>query len=507
MSDKELWRSKVVAGVAFCLWLTSLFLVGFVDQGARPWSGLSILAQGWLGLVVICAAWYANPLFLVSLLILATSDKAPRILAVIAVLLSLDTFRFADMPSNPNVPTIYAYGAGAVLWFAAMFTAMIAAGLREVELREGGLTLGKFLTDPIAVFGSLTLFIGAVLVLHWIDDDRRDASETELRYLSLAPIKRGPVCKEHIADPQKTMLLDGPLELRGEGYPLTSPNRLLALGIPVVRSDGYDYSLANKDDLGSVVVTPSIGESSAILKVEEKSSSWIKAKLQNARDGSTLFEQWWVQGGRTGHNYCPDLDSRSMSAKDQPWRLIAQALGGMKTFHPPANMSRSDTFGDSKTWLSAVSVSVQASPVADSARSNLSCLPEKGVIAENELPTKARSDFPSGNGFHIGNKVFLSGLAKEIRATCHGNDIYLFKSWENSGGESFIVYLQSRSATDFGPGTTRTFSVPYRGKMHLEGGVPTLDLRRIVDPGNPLIIEVINTYSGELLTVTANFPK
>lgn len=507
MSDKKLLCSKVVAGMAFCLWLTSLFLVGFVDQGAAPWSGANILAQGWLGLGIICAAWYANPLFLISLLKLATTDKAPWVLAVIAVLLSLDTFRFADMPPNPNVPTIYAYGIGAALWFAAMFTAMIATGVRNVESRDNELTLGKLCADPLVVAGSISLCIGAALVLHWINNDRRDASETELRYLRLAPIKRGPVCKEHVADPQKTMLLDGPLELRGEGYPLTSPNRLLALGIPVVRSDGYDYSLANKDDLGSVVVTTSIGESSAILKVEEKSNSWIKATLQNARDGNTLFEQWWVQGGQTGHNYCPDLDSLSMSAKDQPWRLIAQALGGMKTFHPPANLSRSHTFGDSKTWLSATSVSVHASPLADSAPSNLSCLSEKGLVAENELPTKARSDFPSGNGFRIGNKVFLSGLAKEIRATCHGNDIYLFKSWENSGGESFFVYLQSRSATDFGPGTTRTFSVPYRGKMHLEGGVPTLDLHRIVDPGNPLVIEVINTYSGELLTVAANFPK
>lgn len=506
MSNKKMLCSKVVAGMAFCLWLTSLFLVGFVDQSAAPLSGANILAQGWLGLGIICAAWYANPLFLMSLLKLATTDKSPWVLAVIAVLLSLDTFRFADMPPNPNVPAIYAYGTGAALWFAAIFMVMIATGVRNVELREGELTLGKLCTDPLVVVGSISLCIGAALVLHWINNDRRDASETELRYLLLAPIKRGTVCKEHVADPQNTMLLDGPLELRGGGYPLTSLDRFLALGIPVVRSEGYDYSLANKDDLGSVVVTPSIGESSAIFKVEEKSNSWIKAKLQNARDGSTLFEQWWVQDGRPGHNYCPDLDSRSMSAKDQPWRLIVQALGGMKTFHPPVNFSRSDAF-DSKTWLSAASVSVQVSPLTDSATINLNCLPEKGLIAESELPTKARSDFPSGNGFRIGNKVFLSGLAKEIRATCHGNGIYLFKSWENSGGESFLVYLQSRSATDFGPGTTRTFSVPYRGKMHLEGGVPTLDLHRIVDTGNPLVIEVINTYSGELLTVTANFPK
>jgi hypothetical protein len=196
-----------------------------------------------------------------------------------------------------------------------------------------------------------------------------------------------------------------------------------------------------------------------------------------------------------------------MSAKHQPWKLIVQALGGPNAFYPPVNLLRSDTFGDAKTWLRAESVSIKAQFSADSAPSNLSCLPEKGLIAENELPTKARSGFPSGNGFRIGNKVFLSGLAKEIRAACHGNGIYLFKSWENSGGKSFFVYLQSRSATDFGPGITRTFSVPYGGKMHLERGAPTLELHRIVDAGNPLVIEIINTYSGELLTVTANFQK
>lgn len=506
MSDKKFLSSKVITGVAFCLWLTSLFLVGFVDVGATPWSGVNILALGWLGLGVICAAWYANPLFLLSLLLLATTDKAPRILTVIAVLLSLDTFRFADMPSNPNVPTIYAYGIGAALWFAAMFTAMIATGVRNVELRGGRLTLGKLCADPLAVVGSISLCIGAVLASHWINNDRRDASETELRYLSLAPIKRGAVCKEHVADPQKTMFLDGPLELQGKGYPLSSLNALLALGIPTVRSDGYDYSLANKDDLSSVFATPSVGESSAILKVDEKSNSWIRATL-SSRDGNTLFDQWWVQDGRTGHNYCPDLDSRSMAAKDQPWKLIAQALGDTKTLHPPARLSRSDTFGDAKTWLGAASVSVQASPLAGSAPSNLGCLPERSLIAENELPTKARSELGNGNGFRIGNKIFLSGLAKEVQAACHDNSVYLFKRWENAGGESFFVYLQSRSATDFGPGLTRTFSVPYRGKMHLEGGVPTLELYRIVDAGNPLVIEVINTYSGELLTVTANFPK
>lgn len=507
MPGNKLAISKLIAGIAFCLWFTSLFLVGFVDQGVSPWLGAQIFELGWLGLVVICAAWYANPVFLLSILILATNAKAPRLLAVAAVLLALDTFRFANMPPNPNAPNIYAYGTGAVLWFAALLMVMIAAGVRHVEQRDGHLTFGKYCTDPLAALGSIFLCIGAVLVVHWINDDRTDASASELRYLSLAPIKRGPVCKEFVAEPQESIFLDGPLELQGDVYPLSSPNHLLALGIPTVRSAGYDYSLINKDARGRIVVIPSIGEPSAILKIEEKPNSWIRARMLNAKNGNTLFDQWWIQGGRTGHNYCPDLDKESVSAKEQPWKLIVQALGGSKAIQPPASPFLSDTFEDPRTWLDAESVSAQALRSADPASSNLSCPPEIGLVAENKLPTEAFSEIRRGNGFRIGKKVFISGLSTEIQAACHGNGIYLFKITENSEGKSFIAYLQSRSGTDFEPGSIRTVTVPYRGKMHLEGGASTLALHRIVDAGNPLVIEIINTYSGELLKVTANYPK
>ncbi len=511
LSSRKLSFSRALAGMALALWFASLFLVGFVtsqSSSPEPLPGYHILQFGWMGLGVICAAWYANPLFLLSILLLTTTNKAPRSLSVIAFLLSLDTFRFANEHSSPYIPSIYAYGLGAVLWFAALLMAMIAAGVRRIEERDGALTLRRFWTDPLTALGSITLCIGAALAVHWTHDDRDGASETELRYLSLAPIKRGPVCKEHVAMPQKTMLLDGPLEVRGDGHTLTTLRYLLALGVPVVRRDAYDFSLSDKSDLGSAVVTPAVGHPSAVLNVrtDAKLNSWIRASLTRFSDGATLFDQRWVKGGRTGHEYCPDFAWQSVSARDQPWRVIAEALGGPKALHPAVSPFVANTVGGVKNQLRAESVSMHVSPMSDSGPSNLACPPDMGLIKEDKLPTIVRSQGLGRAGFRIDNRIFLSDSNPGSQATCLGNNIFLFEIGGSSEGPRIFMHLQSRTMSDFRAGPTRHFSVPYKGKMRLEGGASTLRLHRIVEAGNPLVVEIHNTFSGELLTVTAQFP-
>ncbi|UXZ93397.1 hypothetical protein NUJ27_33760 [Burkholderia cenocepacia] len=66
-------RREMVLGVSGALYLLSLTLPAMHFEKEASLSGLSVLAQGWLGLFMLNPAWLANPLYVVAAVQLARS--------------------------------------------------------------------------------------------------------------------------------------------------------------------------------------------------------------------------------------------------------------------------------------------------------------------------------------------------------------------------------------------------------------------------------------------------
>ncbi len=497
--------SKVIACVALVFWLFSLALVVFATPSSPEPNlirGIEVLLTGWVATVTFYTiAWCANPLFLLTILrILGRRKTSPIGFAVLSVLVAMDTFRFAKahVPSAGYMPDVYAYGWGCFMWFAALLLAVIASGVRHSELVNSDVRLKLLLKNPVVFGGTISLLLSTSFVLYRIVDDINGASQSDLRYLSSAPIKNGQVCKLKVAPAKTTHIIDGPLEFRGNTS-FTTWVQLLALGVPTVRIGGTDFSLADKNDMNSVVVVSAKGPRSMLLSADGEFQRGLRASMISEKDGAVLFDQTWRGGGQTGLEICPDFDRYGdTTSAGQPGRLIVSALGGENVIKAPAQKGRRSFVEESMEHrISALVVPVQTTSKTV-IQNNYGCPADSSLVKENQIPLAARN---AGyvTGFQLGANIYLIGSDKEIGAVCSGDTVYLYKLWVQDGGVPLTIAIQARSISGFSPKWANAIEVKYRGTMLRADRSSTLQIDQIEEHDGELNIYITNAFSQESL--------
>jgi len=110
-------------------------------------------------------------------------------------------------------------------------------------------------------------------------------------------------------------------------YPFESVQRLLAWGIPSIRSAGRDYAYRNVAGINTLSSVAGSGEPGATLRAEFGPRSRT-LELREGSSGRLVFARRWnleVIGGEV-HFFCPDY-SESPRETEQPRLLLMQALG------------------------------------------------------------------------------------------------------------------------------------------------------------------------------------
>ncbi|MBY4867302.1 hypothetical protein DIE14_12785 [Burkholderia sp. Bp9017] len=122
-------RREAVLGVSGALYIFSLMLPAMYFEKEAPLSGMSVLVQGWWGLLMLNPAWLANPLYLVAIVQLARNRYARASLfsaaALACALCSLLTSKwyFNEAGATP----ISSFGIAFYAWFIAQLTLLLGS--------------------------------------------------------------------------------------------------------------------------------------------------------------------------------------------------------------------------------------------------------------------------------------------------------------------------------------------------------------------------------------------
>jgi hypothetical protein len=295
-------------------------------SGHRELPGFEILAMGWLSLIVLNFAWFANVFFLYGVFGIL-SGRRPIKASASAAFLSLDTFRFTEYLLNEGGSTtpVYGYGWGAVLWFLSIFLLLAAAGTKELETSKEPRVQETY--EFLRSIGIALILVTLVAAPYFAVNDRSKANPTERERLSGLAFKRGKVCSVVDPVPSQTLELQGPLELVRSNHPpwpFVSALALLEWGFPIIREGNLDYSLIPGKNFEAIRVTSAIGKSSARLEasVNDKTNSRT-IRLTTNEGKSTLFEQAWNIDPST--SFCPDYTSFP-NRTQQPRQVLEAAL-------------------------------------------------------------------------------------------------------------------------------------------------------------------------------------
>ena len=468
--------SKLLVRISLGLWLASLPFTGLVlyaDQ--RELRGFEILAMGWLGLLTLNFAWLANPIFLLILSRISAQRKSVG-MAAMGLLLAFDTVRLSRMLLNEGggASSVYGYGWGAVLWFAAMCLGLAAAGTLEIE-RESEVDArgvhGNANSDSIAArFAGLALAILAIgvagVLSYW---DRSHANQAELLRLHGLAFKRGAVCAA--PEPKAQYQVDisnGVVEVIVENgalsaYPFNGPKQLLAWGLPRVRFDDRDYYLEQLDgnlstvsDAASATPVAQLFVSSG--RVDDRSQ--ITAKLVAVGLNLVVFSQTWQAETKSGDRFCPEFSSFP-GADIQPRKLVMEAVGGGKiTPKSLPSVAPAKASEISRVTASIVGIKESAGrPIPTGRggwidnrpegslgwRNNRDCPKDVGWSGASVKHVSARLD--TGWPFRIGEKAYYLGSRDEYNALCQGQFVYL-STTSARDGKNFIN-IEKRSLADF----------------------------------------------------------
>ncbi|GEM_PF-2833759 len=281
--------------------------------------GFSILLLGWLGPLVGTFAWYANLFFCYSTIRLL-KGKTVVISPIIAVLLSLDTFRYTEILLNEGGATVpvYGYGWGAILWFLSLGVIWLAAGIRSAQ--EGS-------------NGKATCFIAALFTVALVSAtsyfyfyDRNNATPAEATRLKGIAFKRAAVCKEPTAMPTVTSVsVIGPLEIVGDpskfGVDIfwDSPFFFLRHGQSIVRVGGLDYFWVDSRDSRELIAKMASSKPEAQLKIDSTFDK-VNIELKLASEAKPVFSYHWEKQKNTRFT-CPEIE-RNL----QPSQLVLNAL-------------------------------------------------------------------------------------------------------------------------------------------------------------------------------------
>ncbi len=100
--------------------------------------GYWVLLTGWLGMVFIQFAWYANPLNLLAFLIASKKPFTAMLLSILALLLASGTILFYEIPIGLNYEKVFIkeFGLGFYVWYGAQVFFLSALLCRYLIYRK-----------------------------------------------------------------------------------------------------------------------------------------------------------------------------------------------------------------------------------------------------------------------------------------------------------------------------------------------------------------------------------
>lgn len=519
--------AKALSLVALTLWVASLALTGLVLYAKQERvTGAAILAFGWLSPLVGNFAWFANPLFLWSLLRLRFGKPAVG-LALLSTLLSLDAFRFSRYLLDEGGATtpVYGYGWGFVLWLAALLVLLAAAGTRQIETRleaNGADDTSEWLR-PIGFALCIAMLMAAGYLAF---QDRKQANSVERERLSGLVFKRGPVCGTNEPSVQQPLGRDsGPVEVKlsegayaGNSHPFNKPTDLLQWGIPVVRVAGRDYSYAPAGDGQILTSVPASTPVAAVLAVAVSAVEGrlqIGAKLVEQPTERTVFDQVWRQEAQ-GARYCPDYSGFPREG-EQPRKLMSEALavhsppagvqGQVARPREPADnrvnaviLSNTDGPGltEQSNHLPARSVAGQGTG-AGARRpwiGNRNCPDNVGWDGWGSEGSPVRLD--TGWPFMVGERAFYPGHRERYNALCSGDHAYLFFGVARDG--KYYLTIEKRRLSDFHQAWAGIVVIQ---DQLLSTGDDVLKVDTVDEGADGLTIGLTNEQTGRRAVITA----
>ena len=517
--------ARQLSVAALAIWCCSLAFTGLVlytEQKHIP--GLQILAIGWLSPLVLNFAWFANIFFLYGIFRLL-SGGVPIKSAILAALLSLDTFRFSLFVLNEGGATspVYGYGWGCVLWFVSIFLMLAATGTRHrgdnlYKKRSG---MQEWLQPLGFVFLSITLVTASYFSIH----DRMVANPAEGQRLANIAFKRGKVCSTPepvVTNPIQN--LSGPIEIVIEknvlhaNYPFAQVKTLLEWGIPTIRIGNTDYSYYPYESTARnklLSSAPATSAPAAILYVNESYPRTISAKLVETSTNRTVFEQTWERENHPGNDnyYCPDYNSFPR-LNEQPRRLLMQALNIQATNTTPKEIDQETRVLDrieghiieqrdgSITREMKISRWKEMNPDSKNSypsheRYNTNCASDVGWNDGNNNSTQ-----DTGWPFMVKGKAYYLPKPNRYNATCEGEFAYIYAG--GAGNGKYYLNIEKRDLRDF----RQTWA-----RIVIISGVSTstrddaLKIQSVKKATNAAIIELVNEDSGRVLFVQAPLPE
>lgn len=504
--------ARQLSVTALTIWCCSLVFTGFVlYSGQKYISGFEILLTGWLSPLVLNFAWFANIFFLYSIFCLL-SGGVPIKSAIIATLLSLDTFRFSQYLLNEGGSTsyIYGYGWGAVFWFVSIYLMLVAVGTRRRETNTSNKPsdMQEWLQPISFVLLSITLGITSYFAIH----DRIVANPAEEQRLANIAFKRGKVCSAPepvVTNPLRN--LSGPIELVidknavAANYPFTQIKNLLEWGIPTVRIGNRDYSYESiaRDRLLSS--TPATSAAVATLYVNESYPGVINAKLVETSTNRTVFEQTWER--ENDRVYCPDYHSFP-SENEQPRQLLIQALNlqvantttkeiAKKTEffdRVEGNIIKENDDGNTRTMKIARWKKINPDnniSVLHHELHNTHCPSDIGWNGSNYEP-RLHTGWP----FMVKGKAYYPRHRDRYNATCDGEFAYIYTGTSRDG--KYYLNIEKRYLRDFRQAWARIVVISDASPSTRDDALKVQSIKKATDA---VTIELVNEGSGQTLFV------
>jgi len=308
---RDISLHSILVSISVMMYFASLFLPCIYVAG-RIYYGFPLLKFGWLGPLNGIIAWYANPIYFYSV-IKATQKHASRghtaALCASFVAMTFLLSREICFSASGVQRNIDGYGIGYVLWTLSMTFLYISLKIRflgtvngkvllETLLRNGAL---RHIIIALSPYAGIAVLLGAI----WLN------STPETRKSVFKPVVLWQhICTQKNITPKQRIPLNGPLEVTGRDHDarmpmsLSEPQLLLSWGIPIVRRDGYDFTLRDPSDIRTMQAVKAKGEPSASLRVSVTDN--ILSAVLSSQDGSlAAFDSTWKW--TVMHRYCPEL--------------------------------------------------------------------------------------------------------------------------------------------------------------------------------------------------------
>jgi hypothetical protein len=151
----------VVASII--LFLAAFFFPGFYHgQPSEPSSSIALLLTGWLGPIAGYFSWYANPLYLLALILRRTKRIALLSLELISLLLALSflLYRKIIVSEAPTFDLITEYGWGYYFWILAIAVLYFGDLSRDLNAKKK--------TEGLVPKYNMPLVVGVITILFFL---------------------------------------------------------------------------------------------------------------------------------------------------------------------------------------------------------------------------------------------------------------------------------------------------------------------------------------------------